>query len=378
MNKQYSIAISIVDKIDAGFLYANGISQNIVLLYELFELLGHEVCLIVNTARPNQTMTLNSDKAFVTYTLEEYEKTGRKLDLFLEAGQVQGEDQRLLIHQLGAVIVSIHYGCSLIMDMENILYKNEENAGFQHIVSNVDYIWISPHHAYHQSYLEILYSAPCEVAPFIWDPHFISKKKFKRQDVKKKPNIYVMEPNLSVVKNALVPLAIIEALYRDDPDTFHHAFIVNGDAIKDKSYFLNNIVTNMPSLNASVVKDKVFFSDRCKFEDVFTSPDILLSHHWNNGLNYLSLEAIYYNIPLVHNSEYFKEVGYFYEDFNVYQGRDALKNALKNHRAHFPAHQQKNKAFLKRFSIYNKKMQANYREMLDRAFTVGKQKQATQ
>ncbi len=184
--------------------------------------------------------------------------------------------------------------------MENILYKNEENVGFQHIAKGIDYIWISPHHAYHQSYLEILHSAQASVMPFVWNSKFIKSKKFSKKDFRKKPNIYVMEPNISVVKNALIPITIIEALYRKNPNSFNQAFIVNGAHIKDKSYLLNNIVTNMPGLNASVVQDKVFFSGRCKFDNVFSHPDILLSHHWNNGLNYLSLEALYNNIPLGH------------------------------------------------------------------------------
>lgn len=122
----------------------------------------------------------------------------------------------------------------------------------------------------------------------------------------------------------------------------------------------------MPSLNASVVKDKVFFSERCKFDDVFAHPDVLLSHHWNNGLNYLSLEALYHNIPLVHNSEFFQEVGYFYPDFDVHKGAEALEDALTNHKANFLEHQAKNKQFLKQFSIYNTEIQKQYQNLLDK------------
>ncbi len=376
VDKHYTIAISIIDNIDTEMLYANGISQNIILLYELFELLGHTVILITETARDNQKLKLNTGKLFTICTLDELKQAKQKIDLFFEAGAIQTDDEKKILRSLGAKIVSIHYGASLIMDMEHILYKNEE-GGLQHVVGDIDYLWISPHHAYHQSYLEILYSAPCEIIPFIWNPKFINKKGFGRKDFRSTPNIYVMEPNLSVIKNSLVPLAIIEALYRDDPDAFHHAFIVNGDEIKDKPYFLNNIVTNMPSLNTNVVQDKVFFSDRCRFDGVFVHPDILLSHHWNNGLNYLSLEAIYHTIPLVHNSLYFKEVGYFYPGFDVHKGAAAVKRALSEHKDQFTAHQHKNKVFLQRFSIYNKIVQQTYRERIEKAIHAAKEADPT-
>jgi hypothetical protein len=362
--KSYNIAISIVDKIDVNHLYSNGISQNIVLLYELFELLGHAVFLVVITPRENQKLRLNNNKQFNASTLEELKQNQQSLDLFFEAGSIQGKDVRNLIKLLGAKIISVHYGNSLIMDMEHILYRDEKDAGFQHIADGVDYIWISPHHAYHQSYLEILYSASVSTMPFVWNPKFIQNKKFSKKDFRAVSNIYVMEPNISVVKNALIPMTIIEALYRKNPDSFHQAFVINGACIKDKSYFLNNIVNSMPSLNASVVKDKVFFSERCQFDDVFTHPDVLLSHHWNNGLNYLSLEALYHNIPLVHNSEFFQEVGYFYPDFDVHQGAEALEDALLNHKANFVNHKSKNQEFLKQFSIYNPKVQQQYQQLL--------------
>jgi hypothetical protein len=366
--QHYNIAISITDKINTSHLYSNGISQNIVLLYELFERLGHNVFLVIITPREAQTITLNDNQQLNALTLEELQKK-QSLDLFFEAGSILSKAERDAVKKLGATFVSVHYGNSLIMDMEKILFQDEKNPGFQHIADGVDHIWISPHHAYHQSYLEILYNAKADVAPFIWDSRFLKRKNFKKEDVRTPANVYVMEPNISVVKNALIPMTIIEALYRKSPDSFNQAYFVNGACIKDKPYLLNNIVTNMSSLNASVVKDKVFFSERCQFDDVFTHPDVLLSHHWNNGLNYLSLEALYHNIPLVHNSEFFEEVGYFYPNFDVHKGAEALEDALVNHKANFLEHKHKNKEFLKQFSIDNLEVQHQYQKLLAKILT---------
>lgn len=363
MKNKYTIAISIADKIDENFLYTNGISQNIILLYELFELLGHNVILVTDTGRDNHKLKLNNQQ-FSIYTIAELVEQQQTLNLFFEAGHIQGYEKRTQIKDLGAKIISIHYGNSLIMDMEHIIHQNEENAGHQHIAEGVDYVLTSPHYHQNLSYLEVLYSAKGIIAPFIWNPKFIKNKNFNKGDFRKIANIYVMEPSISVTKNSLIPMTIIEALYRKNPNSFNQAFIINGNHIKDKSYFLTNIVEHMSSLNANKVKDKVFFSERCKFDDVFIHPDVLLSHHWNNGLNYLSLEALYHNIPLVHNSEFFEEVGYFYPNFEVHKGAEALADALENHKSNFTMHKNKNKEFLKQFSIYNTEIQQQYQQLL--------------
>ena len=367
VQKKYTIVISIDGRINADFLYANGVSQNIILLYELFELLGHKSFLFTRKPVKNQKLDLGMGKQFDCRSLEELKADNCPIDLFFEAGAVTTSGERRILHNLGAKVVSVHYGNSLIIDMENIIYRNNKDAGFQHISEGVDHIWVSPHHAYHQSYLEIVYSAKASVVPFIWNSKFIKDKHFRKKDFRKVSNIYIMEPNISVVKNALIPITIIEALYRTDPTAFNQAFIASGMEIKDKAYMLNNIVRNMPSLNANIAKNKVSFSPRCKFDDAFVHPDILLSHHWNNGLNYLSLEALHHNIPLVHNSEFFQEVGYFYPDFDVHKGVKALKDALENHQDNFAQHQQQNQVFLEQFSIHNKDIQKQYQQLLAQA-----------
>jgi hypothetical protein len=42
--------------------------------------------------------------------------------------------------------------------------------------------------------------------------------------------------------------------------------------------------------------------------------DVVLSHQWENGLNFLYIDALYLRYPLVHNSPYFKECGYYYPE----------------------------------------------------------------
>ena len=46
---------------------------------------------------------------------------------------------------------------------------------------------------------------------------------------------------------------------------------------------------------------------------------IILSHQNKNNLNNLYFDSIENGIPLVHNSSAIKDIGWFYEDNNIYQ-----------------------------------------------------------
>ena len=58
---------------------------------------------------------------------------------------------------------------------------------------------------------------------------------------------------------------------------------------------------------------------------------IIVSHHWENGLNYLYYEALYGGFPLVHNSPFLKDIGYYYEGFDIWDGVKTLERAALQH-----------------------------------------------
>ena len=59
--------------------------------------------------------------------------------------------------------------------------------------------------------------------------------------------------------------------------------------------------------------------------------DAVVTHHWENGLNYLYYEVLYGGYPLIHNSEFLKDYGYYYDDFDAESGADALLSARAEH-----------------------------------------------
>ena len=59
--------------------------------------------------------------------------------------------------------------------------------------------------------------------------------------------------------------------------------------------------------------------------------DAVVTHHWENGLNYLFYETLWGDYPLVHNSEFLDGLGYLYASFDAEEGAAALLDAKARH-----------------------------------------------
>jgi hypothetical protein len=74
----------------------------------------------------------------------------------------------------------------------------------------------------------------------------------------------------------------------------------------------------------------------------------VVTHHWENGLNYLYYDVLYGGYPLVHNSEFLADVGYYYESFDAEAGGEALIRALTTHDDALPRYRETAAALLAR------------------------------
>jgi hypothetical protein len=79
--------------------------------------------------------------------------------------------------------------------------------------------------------------------------------------------------------------------------------------------------------------------------------DCIISHHWENGQNYLYYEALYGGYPLIHNSEFIRDLGYFYPDFDCQAGGKALVRAFETHDKNLEDYKVKAAGFLKMLDI---------------------------
>jgi hypothetical protein len=111
---------------------------------------------------------------------------------------------------------------------------------------------------------------------------------------------------------------------------------------------------------------KLVIENRYSIAGLFNTKRIgtIVSNHFYNDLNYVTLEALFLNYPIVHNSEFCKEAGYYYDSFNTKLGVDQLSRAISTD-DHLSDQMLKNaKEIIYSFSINNPSTHRAYRELI--------------
>jgi hypothetical protein len=222
-----------------------------------------------------------------------------------------------------------------------------------------DAIWTTPQHVKTcKSFLKYDYN--CNnfiVMPHIWSSLFVDAyfepkhKTFKRYTPGRDKRISVFEPNMNIVKMSIIPMIILHNAYPRAKDRIKEIYITNTSKVRELKKF-KILANKMEPTRAGIVS----FEGRFVFP-MFSSKytDIVLSHQWENGLNYLYLDALYLGHPFVHNSEFLRDedVGYFYPDFDADAGADALIRAITEHDENIEEYEEKSKKFIWKHSVDN-------------------------
>ena len=123
-------------------------------------------------------------------------------------------------------------------------------------------------------------------------------------------------------------LLICEQAYRTDPGKLKHFYACNTYHKKDNPTFFNFI-----GRTQIVGKGIMTVEGRYQMPDFLTRyVDVVLSHQWENGLNYAYNDALYGGYPFIHNSKLLpKGVGYYYNEFDAFEGAKVLLDVIENH-----------------------------------------------
>ena len=148
----------------------------------------------------------------------------------------------------GAKIVSYRMGNDFIADMEKMVHDKPGARAFNG--TKYDAVWMIPQHMNtNRCYLEIMTKAPVYEAPHLWDPLFLDHMTksieepytFGYEPGQMKANgarVSVLEPNISVLKNCMIPILIGEEAYRNHPELVKHIYLCNTYDIKDNDCLL--------------------------------------------------------------------------------------------------------------------------------------------
>ena len=333
-------------------IWANGLFQNIYILYKMMEVLGFEPVLMVDNLENNKDATIV--KRFRITDFKQYIAAPFKVIAYLEMGMSCDASIRRFFRNMGAKVAKLYMGNILNIDIETITFYPTTNFS-HHVAGEIDEIWVSPHYDIHAEYagaINGLYGKT-RIAPYVWDPMFIEEhgSRYDATGVTQQtPRIFlVMEPNISFQKNALVPILALEAYYRKHPHLVDHVIVVNGVKFKDNAYFTANIAPHLSILKAG----KLQLMPRAHVGNLMKvmKHAIVIQHQVNNEYNYSLLEFMKMGFPLIHNVPRLSSYGYYYEGNDFDAAAAKMEQVVAAHNpTQYKAHAEQ---LAHQFSIHN-------------------------
>ncbi|KVP93114.1 hypothetical protein WJ95_05805 [Burkholderia ubonensis] len=215
-----------------------------------------------------------------------------------------------------------------------------------------DEVWYLPKDAAWAPFLRVLHRCEVYEVPYIWHPRFIEARvrevasitgwqygyaaggDVKPNDAKAGARVAIFEPNVSVVKASSIPMLICDQAYRADASVVQAMHVLNTLHMTEHPTMLH--LANSLDL---VREHKATFHGRHDIVGFMVQhADTVVAHQWDNAQNYSYLDVLYGNYPLIHNSPWLKDVGYYYPDFDIAARAAQLTRAVREHGAQLDAY----------------------------------------
>jgi hypothetical protein len=349
----YTVGVTIFIKQGGELgLFENGLRQNVLFLYQLFRaapdcarvlLLNHgdgeagEIAPALGVAREDIVRTPEVMDA---------------LDYVIVIGAAMDRETVMALRARGCRLIAYKGGNGAVISMEAMIAtppRGDAERYFDH--DYYDAVWMTPQHiATYRGWCETIYRRPVREVPQIWSPLLIEalppevRARFGYRPPVGGARIGILDPNVTVMKTSHLPMLVCEAAYRRESALFKAIYVTNGWPHRDNAHF-RSFTASLTAARDGVMTLEPrfvgleFLADHC---------DAVVTHHWENGLNYLYYEVLYGNYPLVHNSGFLRDFGYHYPDFEAELGAEALLRALSEHPEQQVEHARRNRMLFDR------------------------------
>ena len=378
MKPGYTIGLTMHVKPDGDLgLFENGLKQNVHFLHQLFAnspsckrafLLNHgEATPIIPSGYPIKAED-------VVYTADVIDQ----LDYVIGVGTAIEKPLVDALRSRGVKVIGYKGGNGAIMSMESLgshgYHKGTPGEGSEAYFDyqSFDQIWVTPQHMHTgRSWYETIYQCPVHEVPQVWSPALIEATKppgFGYKPGKRPWRVGVMDPNNTVMKTSHWPMLICERAFREDPSCWANFLITNSVQFKENPAFksfalaLSSVSTPRPDGVSSIMSFEPRFVTS---QFLATYVDAVVTHQWENDLNYLYYDVLYGNYPLIHNSEAMHGYGYRYDSFDAESGARALADAYHFHDKTLAIKAKENARLFKALSPKNRTLQEAHEKLVD-------------
>ena len=305
---------------------------------------------------------LSPDLAFegIDVPLVRPHEVTHEIDIVIEMGAILPIEWMRHVHALGAKIVCFGVGHNYNALAETIIFDKPGGMHLSDPELRVE-TWGLPQHAKTSTPLmKTLTRKPVVDMPHLWSSFFLDKTirlaeadghKFGfKADHKTRENkgwrVAIFEPNISVVKNAWIPMLVCEDAYRKNSESISYMMVMNSLHMKEHLSFFR-FASNLDLTKHS----KSSYEPRQPFVAIMAGHrmDAVVAHHWECGQNYVYYDALYGGYPLIHNSEFLLKdgVGIYYPEFSATKGGNVLIEAWNQPLEYWQDYKKKADEFLK-------------------------------
>lgn len=332
--KSIRVGITIAHANDVpSVLWSNGIYQNIVYLALLMQKLPDVEVSLVNYPFGDSAMH-PVGACFKIPTVNTF-GDALKMDVIIELGIRLERDFTQPYRDKGGKLVSYMAGNSLVMNFESVFLEGAATSRGSVIgLDHFDAVWITPQHMHMNAGVTAMIGGPVEEAPHVWSPvaieHAVTSMgidpEFKGPP--KQWSVATFDPNINVVKSFHIPLLVAEAAHRQNPDQIRRMMLFCTEHLKGRPHFESYVAALSLGKASKITAEGRHGIVAMLGREV----DAVITHQWENDLNYLYWDVLSLGYPLIHNSKRIKDAGYYYPDFDPLNGGEALLDALANHK----------------------------------------------
>eukprot|EP00054_Salpingoeca_dolichothecata_P017913 m.108722 g.108722 ORF g.108722 m.108722 type:complete len:400 (-) comp22646_c0_seq2:71-1270(-) len=363
-NRRIAVTISI--RPDESSIWVNGAKQNAFMLHSVFTYQHRHEVIFVNLDLGNVT-TAQDDWNIGNFTVVRFrEALEMDCPVWIESGMQLSAIELYQLQARGVKVATFRTGNDYFITAEMMIFKNDTSSAYGTV--GYDGVWTLPSYEATMGFHGTLLQAPVEKVPYVWSPllyDFTARGLTTRTRYSPRNNerkvVATFEPNVCIVKTSIIPLAIVEAFYRQYPHIAFDAHITNTQRIRDMPEF-SSFVQHLDISNDG----HVTFTGRFKIPWYLSDQvDVVLSHQWENALNFLYLDVLHAGYPLVHNSPFFKDCGYYYEGNSVEDAVKMLHYALMHHDENIIQYNIRSQICLEKWSVHNEENIRGYETLVD-------------
>ena len=380
--KNLKIGITLSLKSYSESIWTNGMKQNVLMLAHLLKKSknNYEVCILNNIKVEGDKLT--KAKYLEDLDIHFFEDKYMEMDLIVMMGAQIHESKILKFKEdKNKRYVAYKCGNNYILNTEKVLF-GENQKNYIEYETTFDEVWYIPQqHETNFGFFKTVYRTEAVMVPFIWHHKFLLesvkeiershsegkyKKGYKYVPNKERKTIGIMEPNINVVKYALIPSLVVEECYRGEigKEKINSLMITNAEKLKTNHEFMGIVKT------FDLYKDKRV-SGEARYQTAFILTqhlDVLVCHQVLNPLNYLYMDAAFLGYPVLHNAPLCEDLGYYYEGSDTVGGAKQLDYILSEHDNNLVEYHERNDKVLQRYHADNEVLVETYDKLIYNLF----------